>query len=409
MSVRRLPDGSGFVIRWLPSGKAGPYRQETLRGATFAEAKRAHAKKVAAGGRHVGRRALVKELWARYSAIELPKRAPGWRSRVEGFFERLLIPRFGELRADVLTTAHLVRYRHERELDHVRGDARMPLVKAATIDKEVSGLLALLNFAAGEGLIERNPIPPRALRRERRPAVPQNFFTTEEWQTFTAAFDDEKAWERDREKVRKLGPVLQRPGKTARRFGGGRRPESKESHEHRERLRASMPLFRWLLVSGSRVGEGIALRWKGVDLVRGLVTIYQEKTKCAKVLPLSTEARRVLKAQGRGLPDALVFPRPSGGPWEHAKLWRTFKAALALVGGRGVLRIHDLRHTAGSWLAQEGFSEAVIAEILGHKRGGVTAGYVHLKPEHLRAAVEKLGVLSAGDARVTRAGVENAE
>jgi integrase len=164
-----------------------------------------------------------------------------------------------------------------------------------------------------------------------------------------------------------------------------------------------VPLFRWILVSGSRVGKGIALKWGDIDLVRGFVTIHQEKTKRPKVLPLSTEARRVLAAQGRGLPDALVFPRPSGGAWEHAKLWRTFKLALTLAGVRHELRIHDLRHTAGSWLAQEGFSEAVIAEVLGHARSGVTAGYVHLRPEHLCAAVEKLGVLSAGDAKVTRA------
>jgi integrase len=152
-----------------------------------------------------------------------------------------------------------------------------------------------------------------------------------------------------------------------------------------------------------------------VDLVRGEVTIKQEKTKRAKHLPLSTEARRILVAQGRGLPDALVFPRPpvgrtskkavkaTPGAWDRAKVWKTFKRALQLAGIRPDLRVHDLRHTAGSWLAQEGFSETVISEVLGHKRPGVTAGYVHLHPEHLRAAVEKLGELSQGNARATLA------
>jgi len=419
MKPRRLRDGR-WLFRYNENGtKAGRYLQVLLPAETTkTEAGDAYRKALAgaSGRRGHAPRALVRELWARYSAIELPKRAPGWRSRVEGFFERLLLPRFGELRADALTASHLVRYRHERELDHVRGDSRKPFVKGATIDKEISGLLALLNFAAGEGLIERNPIPPRAMRKERRPPAPQNFFRPEEWQNFVHAFDDEKAWAAYARKVQMFGPVLQRPGKTAvggrflpRPFGAGRKPGSAASDEHRERLRASVPLFRWLLVSGSRVGEGIALRWRDVDLARGLVTIYQEKTKRAKTLPLSTEARRVLAGAGRGLPDALVFPRPSGGTWDGTKLWKTFKLALALSGGRRALRVHDLRHTAGSWLAQEGFSEAVIAEVLGHKRSGVTAGYVHLRPEHLRAAVEKLGILSLGDARATRAGVENAE
>src|SRR5664280_2916643 len=139
MSVHRLPAGSGYVIRWLPYGKGGPYCQETLHGATFAEAKREHARKIAASGRRRFRRVRVRELWARYSTVELPKRAPKWRARVEGFFSQKLLPRFGQMYADALTATHLVRYRHERELDHVRGDARFPLVKAATIDKEVSG------------------------------------------------------------------------------------------------------------------------------------------------------------------------------------------------------------------------------------------------------------------------------
>lgn len=437
MKPKRRADGS-WAFRYYENGtKQGRYLQVILPvETTKTEAGDAYKKALAGASSRTGRghvpRLTFAALWARYSVIELPKRAPGWRCRVEGIFERLLIPRFGTLHGDALTTSHLVRYRHERELDHVRGDSKKPFVKGATIDKEVSALLALLNFSVEEGLIERNPIAPRALRRERRPPVPQNFFTTEEWDSFVHAFDDEKAWAEHARKVRGFGMVIQRPGRTKpsrkepisrrffpRSFGAG--PTPKESHLHRERLRASMPLFRWLLVSGSRTGEGIELRWKDVDLARGFVTIYQKKTHRAKTLPLSVEARRLLVAQGRGLPEALVFPRPPGGvhaskktptkpvkatpgAWDGTKLWKTFKLALTLAGGRSVLRVHDVRHTAGSWLAQEGFSETVIAEVLGHTRSGVTAGYVHLRPEHLRAAVEKLGDLSQGNARATLGG-----
>lgn len=433
MKPRRRSDRT-WVYRYYETGcKSGRYLRVILPAETSkTDAADAYKKALASASSRRGRghvqRVTVSTLWARYSAIELPKRAPSWRSRVEGIFERLLIPRFGALMADTLTASHLVRYRHERELDHVRGDVKKPFVKGATIDKEISAVLALLNFSVGEGLIERNPIAPRAYRRERRPRVPKNFLSIEEWDSFVHAFDDEKAWAQHARKVRGFGMVIQRPGRTKpangepsrpfapRRFGAGPTPE--ESNQHRERLRASMPLFRWLLVSGSRVGEGIELRWKDVDLTRGTVTIYQKKTHETKTLPLSVEARRILVAQGRGLPDALVFPRPPGGvhvskkapmkpvkatpgAWDGTKLWKTFKLALRLAGGRGELRVHDLRHTAGSWLGQEGFSETVIAEVLGHKRSGVTAGYVHLKPEHLMAAVEKLGDLSQGNPRAT--------
>lgn len=395
MSVRRLPGNAGYVIRWLPYGWGGPYCQKTLPGATFAEAKREYAAKMAAAGRRTSHRARVKELWLRYAAVELTKRSESWRGHVTGIFEQKFLPRFGELYADQLSAAHLVRYRHERELDHLWGDARFPLVKAATVDKEVKAFLALLNFSESEGLVERNPVLSRGLWKDRRPPGVKNFFTLDEWTRFVVAFDDERAWAAYIKKVRRLGPVVVNPETgSERRHGGGRLPGSKAAEEHRARLAAAVPLFRWLLVSGSRLGEALKLTWRSVDLAHGVVTIPQSKTGREKTLPLSTEARRLLTVQGRGLPDALVFPRPSGGVWDHAKLWKTFKLALSLAGGRRELRIHDLRHTAGSWLAQEGFSEAVISEVLGHARSGVTAGYVHLRPEHLRAAVERLGELA---------------
>jgi integrase len=52
------------------------------------------------------------------------------------------------------------------------------------------------------------------------------------------------------------------------------------------------------------------------------------------------------------------------------------------------LRPHDLRHSIGQRLEDQGFGEATIAKVLGHAPRGTTAGYSsHAKPERIKAAL----------------------
>ena len=70
--------------------------------------------------------------------------------------------------------------------------------------------------------------------------------------------------------------------------------------------------------------------------------------------------------------------------------YKPFMRALCKAEVKG-FGFHDLRHTAGSYLAIAGVSERYIAEILGHKTLEMVKRYTHLKPEHLRDAVALLG------------------
>lgn len=60
------------------------------------------------------------------------------------------------------------------------------------------------------------------------------------------------------------------------------------------------------------------------------------------------------------------------------------------------LRFHDLRHTAGSWLAQAGVSMHEIKRILGHASIRTTETfYLHFSPDFGREAARALdGVVS---------------
>ena len=62
--------------------------------------------------------------------------------------------------------------------------------------------------------------------------------------------------------------------------------------------------------------------------------------------------------------------------------------------------LHTLRHTAASWLVQQGVDLYAVGQILGHKTPRMTQRYAHLSPDYMAASVGKLdgivgGMLSA--------------
>lgn len=388
---RRRADGK-WTFRFYEDGtKKSRYMRIVLPAETTkTEAGDAYKKAVAGASARRGRghspRVTFGELATRYVERGTAELAPRWAAHVGSLLERHVLPVFGGRMVSSLRPLDLEEYRAARV---VAGAA------PGTANRETSCILRVLSWSERNDFIEASPI--RHGRIERLPENPrETYFTEAEWKALSAAFDNPKAWERDRAKVRKLGPVLQRPGKTARRFGGGPRPESKASHEHRVRLRATMDVFKALLLTGSRLGEIVALTWQDVDLEAGRLHVFQPKVKRAKVLALSGELRALLESQTRGIGAAPVFQRPGGGAWEAAHLQRAFKMAKKLAGVRPELRIHDIRHTAASWLTIAGTSERFVRDVLGHADARMTARYSHLAPEHLQEAVDVLGRLSSG-------------
>lgn len=149
---------------------------------------------------------------------------------------------------------------------------------------------------------------------------------------------------------------------------------------------------RLALATGARRGELLGLEWRDVDLKAGSVLFRATKNDEDRRVPLIPEARARLEDWGRvrRLDDPRVFPgsRPDRAPLLD-KAWTRAKAAAGVEN----LRIHDLRHSAGSYLARAGASAFQIAGVLGHRSGpGLTARYVHLVAEESRGLLE--GALS---------------
>ena len=315
----------------------------------------------------------------------------------------MILPVLGARIVRTLKPLDIERY---REIRLAKG------VKPISVNREWGIIKAILNKGEAWGLIERNPI--------RRGAVPMFeegpgrlvFFEAGEWEKFITAFEHEEAWKRHRAKIRNLGPVkvgLQ----GVRRYGGGLRPDSEATAAYRERLRAAGPVFTTMLYTGSRPSEVLRLTWRDVDLERGVVAIWQEKTSAPKTVPISKALREVLSGLLRGVGTVPVFVRPDGAPLTKDDVERAFDLARRITSLRAELTLYSIRHTFASWLAIQGTPIRTIQELLGHKDLRMTLRYAHLSPAHLREAVEAIEAvensnrLRAGCASEEKAEAEN--
>jgi integrase len=158
-------------------------------------------------------------------------------------------------------------------------------------------------------------------------------------------------------------------------------------------------IFRLLLLTGSRRGEVLSMRWEDLDLRAGVWTKPQSRTKQKEkhTVPLSAPARAVL-AGLKPEPSGFIFPagRGASGPMQTVeKPWRTICQAAGITN----LRTHDLRHSYASQLASAGIGLHVIGGLLGHKKPSTTARYSHLTDTALRVATERAGAIITGKAR----------
>ena len=146
---------------------------------------------------------------------------------------------------------------------------------------------------------------------------------------------------------------------------------------------------RLALATGARRGELLGLEWKDVDLKGSSILLRDTKNGDDRRVPLIGDAlERVAEhAKVRKPDDPRVFPGAAADRpvWTVDDAWNKAKDAAGVEN----LRIHDLRHSCGSYLAKAGASAFQIAAILGHRSGpGLTARYVYLVAEDSRALME---------------------
>ena len=145
------------------------------------------------------------------------------------------------------------------------------------------------------------------------------------------------------------------------------------------------------LSTGMRRGEILALRWRNVDLERGVVRVVEtleetksgirfkapktEKTRAIALPACSVEELRRLKREQaeallalgiRQTADTLVCCREDGAPKQPLSLTYEFARFVSRTKDLPRVRFHDLRHTHATHLLANGVHPKIAQERLGH-------------------------------------------
>lgn len=170
------------------------------------------------------------------------------------------------------------------------------------------------------------------------------------------------------------------------------------------------------LTAGMRRGEILALKWKNVDLDKGLVRVVEslEQTKQqirfkapkndkTRVITLPSytveelkrfkvqQAEELLKLGIAQNSDGLMCGRYDGDPLMPSSLTHQFARFLKKMKGFPRVRFHDLRHTHATQLLLSGIHPKVAQERLGHSSVMVTLDiYSHVTDSMQNDAATKL-------------------
>ena len=167
---------------------------------------------------------------------------------------------------------------------------------------------------------------------------------------------------------------------------------------------------------GLRRSEVLGLKWDAVDFEQSTITIkrtvtkiftevnYADYTKTKssyRTLPLSAEIAELLRNVKNQQDDlkscqpndykseGYIFTKPDGSlistdyPSHHFK-------RLIKKHGLPVIRFHDLRHSAGTYLMYLGFSVKEIQEWLGHGDINTTLQYLHFDMDGKKIMLDKI-------------------
>lgn len=174
--------------------------------------------------------------------------------------------------------------------------------------------------------------------------------------------------------------------------------------------------FKLLLFTGQRRGNVLSMRWEELDLSAGVWSLDASKTKqkTAQSTPLVAQASAILAERSASAATPWVFPAARLGKGETPgcmsdtrlrDAWQRICLAADIQG----LRIHDLRHTAGSWLAKLGASTAIRQKALGHQTPAMAARYAHLELDPVADAMQRMAHAIEAEATKPKAPVQRIE
>jgi integrase len=170
------------------------------------------------------------------------------------------------------------------------------------------------------------------------------------------------------------------------------------------------------VLTGLRIGEILALRWKRVDMLNGTLEVAETyssgefgppKTRSSRrVIPMSATLIAIFeKLRPSGCEsEGLVFTTWKGTPLNAKNLYNRQLAPACDAIELPRVSWHSFRHTHATLLHETGESLKTAQSLLGHSDLETTlAVYTHVIPDSQRRAVERVaGVLDLDGPNSTR-------
>jgi integrase len=147
----------------------------------------------------------------------------------------------------------------------------------------------------------------------------------------------------------------------------------------------------WLLLwTGQRKTNVLSMRWEELDIKSYVWHIPSNKTKSGRNYSVALTPRALLILNRRhAIKNGSEYVFPGQKKDGHFRAIQWVWSRVRENAGLKHLRLHDLRHTAASWLALHGASAMVIKEALQHSSISTSQRYVHLATSDVREMMAK--------------------
>lgn len=150
-------------------------------------------------------------------------------------------------------------------------------------------------------------------------------------------------------------------------------------------------ILQLFLQTGIRVSELVQLTLTDVDLVNKVIKVSGKGSK-ERTIPLEKKAVLALKNYLSVRPQSLdqhFFLNYTGTGLSRRGAEKIIEKYRRLSGITKRFSCHSLRHTFGSYKAEQGVSPFQLKEWMGHSSISVTQHYVHMSKESARRAMEQ--------------------
>jgi integrase len=221
---------------------------------------------------------------------------------------------------------------------------RLSRIKPVTFNIELRIMKMLFNIAKRWGYIDANPLAEMKKLK----------------------IEEKRLYMNDAELRKFFDALLERRASTQRKA-------------YREKLLVVMYYYDFLLNTGLRREEGLALTKDDVDLERGVVHIRKAKDKEARDVPLTKRAKEIIAM----LNDEL-FSVLSTDFVTHC--FTSVARDAGIIG----FKLHSFRHTFATKMIDAGVDVLTVSKILGHSDIRTTMIYAKVKLDTMKKAAERL-------------------